>query len=428
MKINKCPTDPKKLINPLTGRCVIESNKTINKLLKNGWTIVLTPKLNFGTPNETKVFKVCPTDSSKLVNPETGRCVEHKNPVIQKLLKEGWTIITSSSRTLPVLVKNDSSNIKWKVIKDALKKNKESMILIDDYLADQPLIVEEEEEKVNKFEGLYRVINLNLFLDAEIVNNRRLQETTCYTTKPIDIMLIPQNPSDPPYIIFDTFNKPNLNYMFEDTIDGPILVNTPLSKSDTGNKQELIIYPDIINMIIKCNKRYLVMPLILWEDSLLSYFSITKSSKNIGSHANVLIFDIKNRTIERFDPHGSKFYSEAKLTRDFKNKNIYSQPSYNQTDIDSFMKSYFKKLLPDFQVKPIEYSCPYLGPQMKADVRIGYCVIWSIMYTFLRLLNPDVPPGTISRMLINNKPEQIKIILKKFAKYVVDKIKYSNIL
>lgn len=27
--IKICPTDPKKLLNPETGRCVIESNKTI---------------------------------------------------------------------------------------------------------------------------------------------------------------------------------------------------------------------------------------------------------------------------------------------------------------------------------------------------------------------------------------------------------------
>ena len=77
--IERCPKDIKKLVNPKTGRCVLESNPTIKELIKKGYTILVTPNINQPEPspksknNDVKVFKICPTDSNKLVNPTTGR-------------------------------------------------------------------------------------------------------------------------------------------------------------------------------------------------------------------------------------------------------------------------------------------------------------------------------------------------------------------
>lgn len=421
--IQRCPTDLRKLLNPITGRCVIESNPTIKKLLKEGWTIVITA--NTGEPppppsSGIKVFKVCPTDASRLVNPETGRCVKHDNITIKKLLKNGWTIAVKKNKE-PVIAKQYGNITNWKKLKKILDTNRDNIIDITEYLGSRPIEEHEETQPVGNFTHLYKSENLYLFLNKEISRNPVLRKNLCTSGGEILISADPLQP-DLPYYSMD-FNNPNYRYKF--VLNKPILFQAPLAyeKKSTAS---LIMYPTLVSTISNCKNRYLALPLTITNMNILTYFGIKSKNDKIKheSHANVLIIDTWNQTIERFDPHGSVNYSFTNLKKDPRVPYISSHPVYNNKTIDNYLKQYFKNLLPEYNYKDITYSCPYLGPQIKADVRSGYCVTWTIMYTFLRLMNPDVPPGRINKMLLDDKTENIREKLLKFAKYYTDVIKY----
>ena len=428
--IQRCPTDSKRLLNPETGRCVIETNATIKRLLKEGWTIVITSNMEQPEPppsSGVKVFKVCPTDPNKLVNPETGRCVKHNNPTIQKLVKEGWIIAINSARTLPVIVKKYGNLTNWKKLKSYLDKNKDSLISIDEYLGTREITPEEENpsQPIGKFSSLYKSANIVLFLEKEIKKNPILQRTTCLNDNN-DIILGfgPLIPTVPEYEV-GKYLRIFTYYQHIYTLSNATVFRVPTS-TDTRPKLPPIqlILPTNLKLILNsCKTRYYVLPLTITDMNMYQYVGL-EPRPSMESHANVLIFDTLNKTVERFDPHGSRFFNDTFLSKDIKVKRKIVTVAYNHEVLDTTMKNYFKQNFPDYIYKDILYACPYLGPQQKADVGAGYCVTWATMYTFLRLLNPDLPPGTINRMLLNDKEENIVTKLKKFAKYYSDVIKY----
>jgi hypothetical protein len=123
------------------------------------------------------------------------------------------------------------------------------------------------------------------------------------------------------------------------------------------------------------------------------------------AHQNILI--ISNKTIERFEPHG-----EAEFA-----------PEFND---------YTNKLLEDKVAKPLGYKylspleyCPRLGPQKieykgrrKSEVERcpggGYCVVWTTMYTFLRILNPTKSQKEVVEYLTEMPIEKLTNSVKRF--------------
>ena len=425
--IQRCPTDVSKLLNPTTGRCVLESNATIKKLLREGWTIIVTGNIQQPEPprdSGIKILKVCPTDSNKLINPESGRCVKHNNSTIQKLLKEGWVIAFTEQRIAPVVIKKYGNISNWKKLKSILDKNRDSIVSINEYLATTEITPIEEREEKGQFITLYSSENLIKFLREEVKSNLLIKRSTCLGGK-IRVYYNRNQPSSNRHLWYTTSPSMVRNmYTKAMDIDNAILFNTPESNSYERKQMNILMYDKLNNILNSCTQQYFIIPLTLTEGSFQEYYGFVKNP--IHAHANVLIFDTKNKTIERFDPQGSFSYTMPVLSKDPKYTARIAAPGYDSVLIDHYLNIYFKTQLPDYKYKYILYSCPYLGPQVKADVGSGYCVTWVIMYTFLRLLNPNIPPGTVNRILINDKVENIKIKLKKFAKYYSDIIKNAN--
>lgn len=416
--INRCPTDPKKLLNPLTGRCVIESNATIRKLIKEGWNVVITPNTDQSEPPpsaETKIFKICPSDPLRLINPETGRCVKHDNKTIKKLLKEGWTVAINRQRTLPVLLRtNKISN--WKKLKTYLDKNKDSIVSIDEYLEDVPITEQEELKSGGIFRHIYDSDNLITFLEIASQTNPILKKNICIPHRNIIHLKFGRlNLEIPEYRITD---KALVGYAHYRPLRSAVLFNV----SRVYTYWNLVIYERINEIIKNCKNRYLIIPLVLAGGNMHEFFKIYKSDK--VNHMNVLIFDTVNKTIERFDPHGVTRYAEIPPGR-ITPEPMIPDDAINRR-VDKYLRDYFELHVKDYLYKDVSYTCPYLGPQLKADVRGGYCVTWSLMYTLLRLLNPDTPPGTINRMLIKGTSRELKLKLQRFAKYYAEVLKLSQ--
>lgn len=88
--------------------------------------------------------------------------------------------------------------------------------------------------------------------------------------------------------------------------------------------------------------------------------------QNLGSHANMVFFYPKTKTAELFEPHGHGSTTSQKH-RDLLKKTLKSKYGY--------------------KLKPLITSCPYFGPQQRANAFKGMCTTWSVMITQLYFMN-----------------------------------------
>ena len=117
-----------------------------------------------------------------------------------------------------------------------------------------------------------------------------------------------------------------------------------------------------------------------------------------GSHANYLIFDKKTYEIERFEPYGSsspyKFNYDSKLL-----DNILA---FKFSEINEKIKY----ISPQFFLPKIgfQYLDVYESKTTKIGDPGGFCALWSIWYTEMRLKYPDIDRKSI----VNKLLKQIK--------------------
>ena len=112
-------------------------------------------------------------------------------------------------------------------------------------------------------------------------------------------------------------------------------------------------------------------------------------------HANALVFDLRRKMIERYEPSG--------LT---------------SSHIDGVLKRLFAKTLPSWSYVGHRMS---KGAQELADSFDGMCVTFSLLYVLMRLLNPDVDPGKISRVIVADRDLKVKVL--KLNRFVVDTLR-----
>ncbi len=113
-----------------------------------------------------------------------------------------------------------------------------------------------------------------------------------------------------------------------------------------------------------------------------------------GSHANYLIFDKKTYQIERFEPYGSdspyKFNYNSNLLDNvlqFKFNEINEDIKYIQP----------KKYLPKIA---FQYFDVYESKTEKIGDPGGFCALWSIWYTDMRMTYPDIDRKTLVKKLL----------------------------
>jgi hypothetical protein len=119
---------------------------------------------------------------------------------------------------------------------------------------------------------------------------------------------------------------------------------------------------------------------------------------NFG-HANYLLFDKKNRTLERFESFG-KVDSDciANQTVDAKLKQLFIDNLQN-TEYADF--TYLKPLeiLPEDNVQTIQEEEERWKSRSKKNP-VGFCSVWSLWYIDLRTSNPDIEPHVLIKEAI----------------------------
>ena len=130
--------------------------------------------------------------------------------------------------------------------------------------------------------------------------------------------------------------------------------------------------------------------------------------KKPDSHANIIIIDIKEKTIELFEPHGKT--SDCSTLDSFKGAYFIK---------NKWIKKIFSNYLPDYKYfSPNDYL-PKYGLQQKIDEYTGFCIPWSILYVHYRILNPNIPVKKIVKR-INNIT--LKFLLR-YTSYIEEVIK-----
>lgn len=130
------------------------------------------------------------------------------------------------------------------------------------------------------------------------------------------------------------------------------------------------------------------------------------------NHANVLLYDKHNNTIERFDPYGVVPYGDSNLMDDYLEKQFDGITYLRPKD---YMDSVSFQILSDEQnQKNIKYGDPE-----------GYCLAWTYWYIEMRLLNANVKPKILVKHLINKINDSKNTFMEHIRNYANDLDKHK---
>ena len=182
-------------------------------------------------------------------------------------------------------------------------------------------------------------------------------------------------------------------------------------------------------MIVWYDKNIHYIPINLQEAILISisrpgikfiFIRLSLIVTETMNHANILIYDIENNTIERFDPYGVVPYGTP-------------------DDLDDHLEKYFKKIIK----KDIQYLRPkdYMNnvsfqiisnENNKMNQKFGdpggYCLAWVYWYVEMRLMNKNVKPKILIEKLINKINDSDLTFLEHIRNYANELDKQKTFL
>ena len=168
--------------------------------------------------------------------------------------------------------------------------------------------------------------------------------------------------------------------------------------------------------------------------------------RDYSGHANILIIDKNNKTLERFEPNGS-YFVKKRISEQEKMDNqimVFIKKVLEISNIDTVNKADWKYF------KPTNF-CPQLGWHSQQALQMrnadtiskelsqfidntgnpdteGYCIAWSLYYVYLRLLNQHL---TRTEVLSESQTQLSKIhltqFISQFAKFLIEITRVSSV-
>lgn len=136
-----------------------------------------------------------------------------------------------------------------------------------------------------------------------------------------------------------------------------------------------------------------------------------------GNHANYLLYDKKNKEVERFEPHGSS---------------VPLGLQYNPSLLDDILEVRFKEIDNDIKyIRPKDYL-PKIGFQLldiyernkkKIGDPGGFCALWTIWYVDMRLTYKEMSRQTLVKKMIQTIKSQnisFKNLIRNYAINILD--------
>jgi hypothetical protein len=137
-----------------------------------------------------------------------------------------------------------------------------------------------------------------------------------------------------------------------------------------------------------------------------------EQDKLYAAHSNLLIIDTQWNTVEFFEPHGEIL------------SHSYSDFIDLQNIIKNFVVSTFG--LQDYYFVNVANTCP-IGVQRKQNIvnpESGHCLVWSLYFIMIRLININFIPMNksvsqiINEFISNDTPENLDRTIRQFFTYI----------
>jgi hypothetical protein len=237
-----------------------------------------------------------------------------------------------------------------------------------------------------------------------------------YTGNPIDILfgLIMLN---------NDFKKNGLNII----LDYPLTINNLLENhyfklginypyvNDFSNIEiiwsyQKIFYPSFFDFEVKSRiktSKYIIIPIGI--------------DISLGSHANILFWDVKNKTIERFEPNGANYPNNYNYNPDLLDDILYNKFKHFDNNIKYYKPNHFLPVI-SFQIlENLENDkCKKIGDPN------GFCAVWCIWWVYQRMLNIDNHEISINNIanelikIIKFDNNSFKNIIRNFSKKITE--------
>ncbi len=144
-------------------------------------------------------------------------------------------------------------------------------------------------------------------------------------------------------------------------------------------------------------------------------------------HSNVLLYDHKYKTLDRFEPNSIDLDFESRAeqwNQDLLDKAIQEYFKKNKVEISEYRNNYQLCPLISFQAKfgkrKGEILTRYIGPHSiqvwGATEKIGFCSAWTLWYLNERVKHPDKNPKT----LVKDFLEEFKWSPDKLNQFIID--------
>ena len=184
----------------------------------------------------------------------------------------------------------------------------------------------------------------------------------------------------------------------------------------------MLLYPDFLGKLINdCKKKnmlFLLIPL-----SIKVYKNCDEKTKQLTTHANMLVYNLKTDVVERYEPGLLSVYSDY-------------EPSLNSLMSELFPKYSDPTILCIPGAQTLETLLPNIG--FHEQTIGGYCASWSIYYADLRIKYPEKNMSDIYNLALKEAggtPENLRKFIKEYSKIlfenrqkIIDKAKISDIL
>lgn len=198
-----------------------------------------------------------------------------------------------------------------------------------------------------------------------------------------------------------SLNLPNVDVFVPNYIEGKLDYNNLcITWNITNNKPKLTVPPSFEKFINNSQHQFVVI--------ILGQSLSNEHDEIISGHANLLIFDRVNKTIERFEPHG-----------------VFSPSIYLPELCDEAIFCIWT----EYNYIPTIISCPFIGPQIlqteeneyKNSDPIGFCVAWVIWYAEFKFTYQNTTSSSrfLDMYLNILKDVSLTKLIRKYAEHIL---------
>lgn len=145
---------------------------------------------------------------------------------------------------------------------------------------------------------------------------------------------------------------------------------------------------------------------------------------SVGSHANILLWDVKNKIIERFEPYGKYHPKELNYNPKILDMLLFNKFKLFDENIKYLTPQDFLPIV-GFQILEISENnkCKRIGDPN------GFCGVWCTWWVYQRMSNPNILPSILAIELIKQiklDNYNFKTVIRNFSSHIT--IMRDNIL